>query len=886
MSNIINTDNRSNNNIITVTSTNIKNSEKLAESYANASKRDMQECAAYLSAIQSIFAECQRVRDSINVTLSNDLANHVEDSDNPHNVTAEQVNSYTKTETDSLLSEKVNSNTLSTVAVSGDYSDLSNKPAIPDAQIQSDWSQSDNTAKDYIKNKPSIPSSQVNSDWNATSGVAQILNKPTIPDAQVQSDWNETNTSSKAYIQNKPTIPTVPTALSSFTDDLGTSPAHTHSQYLTSHQDISGKQDTSTAVTHTASTAVGSATKGVYVASDGTATAMTYSVEKDVPSNAVFTDTTYSVMTGADGTNAGSSGLVPAPAASDNTKFLCGDGTFKTPDGKTYTFSTGLTDTNDTITVTDYNKLIKNTATGSTAISFGNYSDAKGIGSIAIGNYAKTNTYGSDGIAIGEGAEVTNSGAIQIGPGTNSIGNTLSIGLGYNNYMLLDGALGLIPDARLSSNIARTSAIPTVNNATLTIQKNSTTVDTFTANASSDKTINISVPTTVAELSDSSNYALKTDLNKVYKAAGTVASASDLPTLSASVLGNVYNVTTAFTTTSDFAEGSGKTIQVGNDIAVVNTGTDANPVYKFSVLGDFVDISGKQDASTAVTHTASTGVGSATKGVYIASDGSATAMTYSVEKDVPSNAVFTDTTYTTMTGADGTNAGSSGLVPAPAATDNTKFLKGDGSWGTPTGTQYTFSTGLTDTSGTITVTDYSKLLKNIATGIGSIAFGGQSGATSMYSVAIGQGATANSQYKSSCVAIGNTANVTGSNGIAIGYYSKASSDSSIGLGTDAEATATYAIQLGKGTNSTTKTLSVGFGSAGNYQMLDGTTGLIPDARLSSNIARTSAIPDTTYMQTTSNLVTSVSSSSTDSQYPSAKLFYDTVGNIESLLSQV
>jgi hypothetical protein len=39
----------------------------------------------------------------------------------------------------------------------------------------------------------------------------------------------------------------------------------------------------------------------------------------------------------------------------------------------------------------------------------------------------------------------------------------------------------------------------------------------------------------------------------------------------------------------------------------------------------------------------------------------------------------------------------------------------------------------------------------------------------------------------------------------------------------------------------------------------------------------------TGIQTTSNLVTSVSSSSTNSQYPSAKLFYDTVGNVESVL---
>jgi hypothetical protein len=40
----------------------------------------------------------------------------------------------------------------------------------------------------------------------------------------------------------------------------------------------------------------------------------------------------------------------------------------------------------------------------------------------------------------------------------------------------------------------------------------------------------------------------------------------------------------------------------------------------------------------------------------------------------------------------------------------------------------------------------------------------------------------------------------------------------------------------------------------------------------------------TNVQTTTNLVTSVSSSSTDSQYPSAKLFYDTCGNIEALIN--
>lgn len=61
--------------------------------------------------------------------------------------------------------------------------------------------------------------------------------------------------------------------------------------------DISGKQDKSTAVTHTANTAVGSATKPVYVAANGAATPISHSINADVPANAKFTDTTYNDAT-------------------------------------------------------------------------------------------------------------------------------------------------------------------------------------------------------------------------------------------------------------------------------------------------------------------------------------------------------------------------------------------------------------------------------------------------------------------------------------------------------------------------------------------------------------------------------------------------------------
>ena len=37
-------------------------------------------------------------------------------------------------------------------------------------------------------------------------------------------------------------------------------------------------------------------------------------------------------------------------------------------------------------------------------------------------------------------------------------------------------------------------------------------------------------------------------------------------------------------------------------------------------------------------------------------------------------------TVPVMTGADGTDAGAAGIVPAPQSSDNTKFLRGDGTW--------------------------------------------------------------------------------------------------------------------------------------------------------------------------------------------------------------
>ena len=93
---------------------------------------------------------------------------------------------------------------LASVATSGSYNDLTNKPTIPAAQVNADWNATSGVAQ--ILHKPNLASVATSGNYN------DLSNKPTIPAAQVQSNWNETNTSSKAYIQNKPNLATVATS--------------------------------------------------------------------------------------------------------------------------------------------------------------------------------------------------------------------------------------------------------------------------------------------------------------------------------------------------------------------------------------------------------------------------------------------------------------------------------------------------------------------------------------------------------------------------------------------------------------------------------------------------------------------------------------------------
>lgn len=96
------------------------------------------------------------------------------------------------------------------------------------------------------------------------------------------------------------------------------------------------------------------------------------------------------------------------------------------------------------------------------------------------------------------------------------------------------------------SDLSGTPSIPAAaNDATLTIQKNSTTINTFTANASSDVTVNIAVPTAVSDLSDAGSYYTKAEIDSDYLASAVYDSSTHVLTLTSADGTKVINLTIA-----------------------------------------------------------------------------------------------------------------------------------------------------------------------------------------------------------------------------------------------------------------------------------------------------------------------------------------------------
>lgn len=106
----------------------------------------------------------------------------------------------------------------------------------------------------------------------------------------------------------------------------------------------------------------------------------------------------------------------------------------------------------------------------------------------------------------------------------------------------------------------------------------------------------------------------------------------------------------------------------------------------------------------------------------------------------------------------------------------------------------------------------------------------------------------NNVQSANSILIGSDNYTTGANSVCIGEWCEATGNNSICIGNSAVTAEQNSIQLGEGFNTTPNSFQVG-----EHQLLNIETGLIPDERLSNNIARTVDIPSTSNFATKTEL---------------------------------
>lgn len=399
----------------------------------------------------------------------------------------------------SKINAKEDSADLAAVAESGSYNDLSDKPTIPAAQV--------------------------NSDWDAASGVAQILNKPSLAAVATSGSYND--------LSNKPTIGNATLTIQKNGTSAGTFTANATSNKTinitvpTTAADVSALPDSTK---YGASIAVSINTTDYKVTTtlkdqDGNTLGTAQVI--DLPLESVVVNGSYDnankkiVLTLQNGSTVDIpvgdlvAGLQTEITSSNK---LASDLVDDTNQANKFMTSAEKTKLAGIATGAEVNQnAFSNVKVGSTTVSADTKTDTLEL--VAGSNVTLTPDATNDKVTIAA-TDTTYSDATTSTSGLMSATDKTKL-----NGIATGAEVNVQSDWNVSDNtsdafIKNKPTIPTVNNGTLTIQKNGTTVQTFTANQSGNATANITVPIVDSSLSDTStnaveNKAVTTKINEI-----------------------------------------------------------------------------------------------------------------------------------------------------------------------------------------------------------------------------------------------------------------------------------------------------------------------------------------------------------------------------------
>lgn len=312
----------------------------------------------------------------------------------------------------------------------------------------------------------------------------------------------------------------------------------------------------------------GSATQPIFFDANGAAQSTTYALNKTVPADAVFTDTTYTAGTGIEIKD----GVISSTAGSIDV------GVTSVAEGST----------NGAVSVTT------NGATTSVPVH--------GLGTAA---FADTTDFTSSSAGVTDVSEGTTDGTVSVT--IDGTATDVSVhGLGSAAYA--DTTDFLASNTNLGVSAVAEGSV----NGEISVTTNGTTAQVAVHGLGS---------AAFADVSDFMSGSASTGVSAVAEGSGN---------------GQIA-VTTNGTTSQVSVHGLGTAAYTASTDYLASNTTYAGS----STAGGSATSAVKLDDSN---------VGSATKGVYIDANGKPAAMTYAVAKDVPSDASFTDTTYTNGTG--------------------------------------------------------------------------------------------------------------------------------------------------------------------------------------------------------------------------------------------